>query len=253
MKKKIIFYLVLLVNTFGHGQVIVNDTSTDASSAFSITSSDKGVLLPKIDLPSVLTSQLDGINTAADGMLIYNTNSSIIDGDGVGYYMFSASLGKWERVLTPKATIGILPIGSIVAWHDKIDFPALTLSEGWQLCDGSVVSDTESPLNGMAVPDLNGGTTSEAGDLSSGKFLRGGAVSGLFETDQANTLSEIRSSTASGGSSVVLLNENGSIGNLTTDDADGGAFGSSDKYGFYLRGIENRVVNMSIKYIIRIK
>jgi hypothetical protein len=67
-----------------------------------------------------------------------------------------------------------LPVGSIVAWHR--DFASLgspALPPGWALCTGGVLEDPMSPLNGATLPSLN----------PSGRFLRGGPVSGLFESD----------------------------------------------------------------------
>ena len=67
---------------------------------------------------------------------------------------------------------GMVPIGSIQAWHkDLFDTPVLP--DGWLECNGQEVDDSESPFHGKTLPNLNG----EA------RFLRGGADSGLFESD----------------------------------------------------------------------
>lgn len=59
------------------------------------------------------------------------------------------------------------PIGSIVAWAKSIaGVPALPAE--FQECDGSEITDVDSPMVGEFVPDLNG-------DL---RFLRGGSSSG---------------------------------------------------------------------------
>ena len=64
-------------------------------------------------------------------------------------------------------SIGDAPIGSIVAWAKSLSgIP--NLAEGWVECDGSVLVDALSPLNGQTIPDLNGT------DL----FLRGNNTSG---------------------------------------------------------------------------
>lgn len=252
MERRILLFFLMLSSYIMHGQVIINDTSTSASSAFSINATDKGVLIPKIHLPSVSTSTLDATNTAVDGLLIYNTNSTVLDGDGVGYYMFSMTNNKWEKVLTPKANVGLLPIGSILAWHNRVKYPWLTLPEGWQLCDGSLVTDTNSPLYGISTPNLNNNTVATSGDSSQGRFLRGSTISGQYQTDQTNNLSTVTSSTTPGGSTSLLLNENGGIGYLITDRVTQ-IFGNGDRYGFHLRGVENRVANMAVVWIMRIK
>lgn len=57
------------------------------------------------------------------------------------------------------------PVGNIVAWHNGMNLPEENrlLPKGWMLCNGSKINDPLSPLNGQALPDLNG----------RGLFLRG--------------------------------------------------------------------------------
>lgn len=64
------------------------------------------------------------------------------------------------------------PIGSIVEWHASMTGVPASLPAGWVECNGQVLSDADSPLNGMTMPNLNG-----AAD-SSKRFLRGNSTSG---------------------------------------------------------------------------
>ncbi len=59
------------------------------------------------------------------------------------------------------------PVGAIIAWAKTIAGIPQALPTSWLECDGSVVSDGASPINGQNVPDL---TNSE--------FLRGNSTSG---------------------------------------------------------------------------
>jgi len=63
-----------------------------------------------------------------------------------------------------------VPIGAILAWAKNLSV-GLTLPRGWVECSGQVLNDAESPLNGIAIPDLNG-----IGGIKS--FLRGSSTSG---------------------------------------------------------------------------
>lgn len=64
-------------------------------------------------------------------------------------------------------SIGDVPIGGVVSWlKDLTGVP--NLAEGWVECDGSVLVDALSPLNGQTIPDLNGDN----------RFLRGDSTSG---------------------------------------------------------------------------
>jgi len=60
-----------------------------------------------------------------------------------------------------------VPIGTILSWAKTLTgVPALPT--GFVECDGGVLSDAESPLNGQTIPDLNGDN----------RFLRGNSTSG---------------------------------------------------------------------------
>jgi len=59
------------------------------------------------------------------------------------------------------------PIGAIVSWAKNLTgVPALPAD--WLECNGQVVSDAGSPLNGQTLPSLN----------TTNRFLRGNATSG---------------------------------------------------------------------------
>ena len=59
------------------------------------------------------------------------------------------------------------PIGSVMAWLKSFpNTPVLTA--GWVECNGQILSDAESPYNGITLPNLN----------STNYFLRGHSTSG---------------------------------------------------------------------------
>jgi len=64
-------------------------------------------------------------------------------------------------------SIGDVPIGGIVSWAKTLS-GVPNLAEGWVECDGAVLVDALSPLNGQTIPDLNGDN----------RFLRGDSASG---------------------------------------------------------------------------
>jgi hypothetical protein len=76
----------------------------------------------------------------------------------------------------------LVPIGAVIAWFkDTPGVPALTAN--FVECNGQILNDPESPLNGQFIPDLNTGLQ---------RFLRGGLISGQlggidsFATAQAD-------------------------------------------------------------------
>ncbi|MFC7358465.1 hypothetical protein ACFQO1_12260 [Jejudonia soesokkakensis] len=243
---KLLILIFCFISTLVSAQVGIGTINPDPSTILHIESDDKGILIPNVSLSSILATQLDGTNTAVEGLLIYNTNPSTTGGDGTGYYYYTSS-NRWEKIMTPSSEIGLAPIGSIIAWHGSLAGVG-ALPDGWQLCDGSLITDSNSPIVNSSTPNLNGNTTSNSGDSSSGRFLRGSNVSGQFQNDQTNNLFRIFGSGLSSSNSIVTLDQTGTIGYISTDNSTGG-----DSYGFQLRGVETRVTNMSVIWIIRIK
>jgi len=101
----LVILLVLLLffaSTQTYSQVGINTTSPDASSMLDVTATDKGILVPRISLNDVATTMLDGTNTAATGLLIYNTNAAVTGGSGVGFYYFNGT--TWEKLISGTAS-----------------------------------------------------------------------------------------------------------------------------------------------------
>jgi len=59
------------------------------------------------------------------------------------------------------------PIGSVIAWL-KSYTNTPSLPAGWVECDGTVLSDTNSPYHGQTLPNLNGNNRFLRGNNSSG-------------------------------------------------------------------------------------
>lgn len=80
-----------------------------------------------------------------------------------------------------------LPIGSLMAWAKTIT-GVPTLPSGWVQCDGQVLSDADSPLNGQTMPALNAANAFLRGNSASG--ATGGAATHThaysFSTDNAS-------------------------------------------------------------------
>ncbi len=99
--KKITLLIVFLFGTMLHAQVGINTTSPDASSMLDISATNKGVLVPRVSLTNVTLTTLDGTNTAATGLLIWNTNATTTGGSGVGFYFYNGT--QWMPI-TQSAT-----------------------------------------------------------------------------------------------------------------------------------------------------
>jgi len=87
----------------------------------------------------------------------------------------------------------VTPIGAVIPWFgDPAELPA-----NWRICDGSVVADPQSPLDGKNVPDLRS------------KFVRG-------EQDLSRNI--LATETNTGGSDVMNLEHTHSLATDGTHD-----------------------------------
>lgn len=74
-----------------------------------------------------------------------------------------------QRITPGPYLQSVVPIGTIMAWaKDLTGIPAL--ADSWVECNGQTLSDSESPLDGQVIPNLNGGN----------RYLRGGITQGSF-------------------------------------------------------------------------
>ncbi|MFO0723832.1 MAG: hypothetical protein U1E65_08630 [Myxococcota bacterium] len=159
-----------------------------------------------------------------------------------------------------KSEVGVAPVGAVMAWHrDLLPVGQRTLDPdgGWVPCDGRVISDPESPLNGMTIPDLNG----------QGRFLRGGTNSGVVQSDQiqshrhndaGHSHSVIRppyfDQELGAGSSIRGTTGYYNVFTINTDVGHANITSPTDDGPIVVRaGAETRPVNMSVIWIMRIK
>ncbi|NQX98375.1 MAG: hypothetical protein HRT73_10930, partial [Flavobacteriales bacterium] len=144
------------------------------------------------------------------------------------------------------AGYGMVPIGSIIGWHGNMaGVPGLPA--GWYECNGQTVTDAASPMNGSAVPNLNNATTSESGDASRGRFLRGNTTSGWYQVDQANNLDWVNNDDSGNGDTNDFLDDDGTVITIRSYNTSG------DRFQLNVDGYETRVSNMTVRWIIRIK
>ncbi|RDK83789.1 tail fiber domain-containing protein [Marinirhabdus gelatinilytica] len=89
-----IFYLVFLFSTFSIvAQVGINTITPTAGSILDVSSADKGVLIPRIDIADLSTiAPITG--GAPNGLLVYNTNTTT----GPGLLVWDATATSWVSV-----------------------------------------------------------------------------------------------------------------------------------------------------------
>jgi len=92
----ITFFVTILVSAQNVG---VNSTGTipDASAILDVESTDKGLLIPRVDITDLTTAA--PVTTPATSLLVYNTNTTT----GIGYYYWDAS--KWVKLIDANTAI----------------------------------------------------------------------------------------------------------------------------------------------------
>jgi len=118
----------------------------------------------------------------------------------------------------------------------------LTIPSGWVECSGQTLSDAESVLNGIVIPNLNG----------QNRFLRGNATSGGTGGSETHTLTvdEMPSHKHSLNANVVTETGAGSIGGV---DQSGNAYITETQNAGGGQPHENRPPFYNVVWIMRVK
>lgn len=192
------------------------------------------------------------------GALIASPPNSFAPGDLVSSSQINANFVDLDtRATSAETRLSAIesnllaPVGSIVGWHKNIG-GAGTIPAGWLECNGQTVLDANSPLNGTALPDLNGGTY----------FLRGAATSGAFQSDsfRSHNHSFFTSQNMGPGHNPITgycgLHATDRINGCGAWSGEGGTWVNNGLLGEIIQstgGGETRPLNMSVVWIMRIK
>jgi len=103
-----------IIPTMVHSQTTgigINTTGADpdASSILDVSALDKGILIPRVSL--VDASMGLPIISPASGLMVFNTNASVVGGFGVGFYFWSGS--AWTKIATGNPVQATLTDGRI--------------------------------------------------------------------------------------------------------------------------------------------
>ena len=113
---------------------------------------------------------------------------------------------------TPTSTVTsaeAVPIGAVLAWFKTLS-GVPSISDGYVQCDGQVLNDSDSPLNGETIPNLNGGDRFLRGNSTSGGTGGGttSTASGNTNTtgDHFHTLTNVSDLETTGGAGLRIIN-----------------------------------------------
>lgn len=143
MKKYLLLLFTYAIFTNGNSQVGIGTNNPKSSSILDIESSNKGVLIPRVDLTS--TTDVATIANPTHSLLVYNKNS--VNDVCTGYYYYDTRYPKWVRFqagntqsvkysntdittnLNPISGID-MPIFGNLEWNDE---PGLFVQSGNQM------------------------------------------------------------------------------------------------------------------------
>ncbi len=203
------------------------------------TSADRTVFLPTV---------ADNLGRTPEIINISSTHRVTVDGEGaeqiITQYNSSdtMTIGKQYEKITLKSfgTAWLVeympgmgtPVGVISSYHKS--FTGVTgLPSNFVEMNGQTISDSESPLDGQTLENLNGG----------GRFLRGSATSGTMQ----NSTSLISHTANTGPHPPIIKNHDGYDGSLNpVNHANATGSGARSYYKI-------RPVNMSVVLVMRIK
>jgi hypothetical protein len=209
---------------------------------------------------SFIASMYDSLTT---GTATGDTTDKLIDSTG-NFINNGAEIGSIVKNVTDNTWATVLDVVSqtelTLDWdafpdgnenyeiYEDISWPDNILE-----CDGSTISDTDSPINGQILPDLNG--TGPNG----GRFLRGGGTAGIMQIDSTKMPNNAFGAAGNGNHRHSITKYSYNAGackgpeyryscNRPNTSANG-------YHGHSINGgdPETRPVNMSVIYIMRIK
>lgn len=162
----------------------------------------------------------------------------------VTFIQSNGNKGKMSRIGKVEHLIETtnVPIGTILAWHKSMNKTPTPLPDGWVECDGTTLSDpkySDSPYFNLAVPDLN----------TRGRFLRGGAKSGVPQDDTIKS----HSHKCTPNNTFIICQENHpNKQRIPGNNGGSQGFGHATETQPFGES-ETRPVNMSVVWIMKVK
>lgn len=163
MKTRILL-LFIAISTLSHmafSQVAINGSGADphGSAALDISASDKGILIPRVNITDV-DSDLTPVESPAEGLLVYNIDGGILP---AGFYYWTGH--KWQQLINNATVLSIDQIGQLyeaAELYEKNSFgSAVTISlpnsssfYGW-------INATEGETFGETSTDITNSTADQ--------------------------------------------------------------------------------------------
>lgn len=113
-----------------------------------------------------------------------------------------------KEIPSAKAVFDSIPIGTIQAYYGRAY--DLTIPDGWMLCDGSIINDEKSPLNGKTLPDMRNKVLAMANSVSDIGSTTGSNIFKLNKNQLPNVSIETTGTLSYTPKGTITINSNGS-------------------------------------------
>lgn len=201
------------------------------------------------------TARCSGTTTSTSaGKLVDSGADFVTDAVVAGDWIYNSTDGTWARVTArDNLTTLSVDVDVFASSEGYAIYPTPSWPDNIKECDGSTVSDAESPLNGMKMPDLNTAGAYADSTVAGGMHLRGGTTAGVLQEDQMQGHDHaLYGSPNAGGYTPRAAIANYNTGNGPTVAADCIIIADGTN-GTPRTGLETRGRSFSVVYIMRIK
>jgi len=97
-----------------NGNVGIGTSSPNSSALLDLNSSNKGILFPKVNLSGV--NDATTITSPSTGLVIYNTNTSLVNGVGLYINSGTSSAPIWDKLIVCTIGAGASSVGQIMRY-----------------------------------------------------------------------------------------------------------------------------------------
>jgi len=106
----------LLLSYISMAQVGIGTVTPNTSSILEITSTNSGLLIPRVSLVNI-NNQAPITSTPTESLLVYNTNSTVTGGEGLGFYYWDGA--KWVYLYNTNNSPGSTPHNTLDMAYDQ--------------------------------------------------------------------------------------------------------------------------------------
>lgn len=248
MKIALIFYCFFLIESIGFSQSVGINTSTPhASSTLDITSTDKGILIPRMTL-----AQRNAIPLPAQGLMIYQTDNT------PGFYYYN-NLGNWiklsntnDQFQLPFAGSTGLGADALKITHTSAAYHGTAISgNSVNTAGGTGVEGVSDDALGVGVRATNTGNGTALYAESSADGAGEGAMI-VFNPINGNGILSASYSTGQDFAAVNAINLSGGFAILAQTNSISGTNSAIHGFntgtaGFGIKGVSNAVNTAGIR------